>query len=47
MDPDLADLVTALGQGRKSANRTQVRYGGEGAKGWIFPLGNAEYRRGN
>ena len=45
--PDLADLVTALGQGRKSANGTQERYGGEGAEGWIFLPGNAECRRGN
>ena len=40
--PDLADLVTALGQGRKGAKRTPMGYGEEGAGGWILPLGNAE-----
>ena len=45
--PDLADLVTALGQGRKGAAKTQVRYELEAPKGWISLLDNAEYQMRN
>ena len=45
--PDQADLVTALGQGRKGADKTQVRYEMEAPKGWISPLDNAEYQKKN
>ena len=45
--PDQADLVTALGQGRKGDDKTQMRYEMEAPKGWISPLGNAEYQKKN
>ena len=45
--PDWADLVTALGQGRMGAVKTQMRYEMGAPKEWIFPLDNAEYQKKN